>query len=55
MLERIALKNNPRLYLYHQILTTASKFFNIGQKENFKQEKIKLFKKNTKDIVLDGQ
>ena len=34
-----ALKNNPRLCLYHQILTTASKFFNINQKDNYKQEK----------------
>ena len=42
-IERKALKNNSRLYLYHQILTTAPKFFNISQKDNFKQEKIKLF------------
>ena len=53
-IERKALKNNSRLYLYPQILTTAPKFFNISQKDNFKQEKIKLFKKNAKDIVLDG-
>ena len=51
-IERKALKNNSRLYLYHQILTTAPKFFNISQKDNFKQEKIKLFKKNTKDMWI---
>ena len=28
-IERKALKNNSRLYLYHQILTAAPKFFNI--------------------------
>ena len=54
-LKKNALKNNPRLYLYHQILTTAPTFLNINQKDNFKPEKKKLFKKMTKDIVLDGQ
>ena len=33
----------------------APKFFNISQKDNFKQENRKLFRKNTKDIVLEGQ
>ena len=54
-IEKKALKNNPRLYLYHQILTTTPKFFNISQTDNFKQENRKLFRKNTKDIVLEGQ
>ena len=54
-IERKELKNNSWLFLYHQILTTAPKFFDIGQKGNFKQEKIKLLKKSTKDIILDGQ
>ena len=44
-LERKALKDNSRLYLYHQVLTSAQKFFNISREDNFKQEKIKLFKK----------
>ena len=47
-IERKALKNNSRLYLYHQILTAAPKFFNISQKDNLKQEKVKLFKKKYK-------
>ena len=54
-IEKKALKNNPRLYLYHQILTTTPKFFNISQKDNFKEENRKLFRKNTKDIVLERQ
>ena len=54
-IEKETLKNNPRLYLYHQILTTSPKIFNINQKDNFKQEKKKLFKKTIKDVVLDGQ
>ena len=53
--EKKALKNDSRLYLYHQILMRAPKFFNISQKDNFKQENRKLFRKNTKDIVLEGQ
>ena len=44
-IEKRALKNNSRLYLYHQILTSTPKFFNISQKDNFKQENRKLFKK----------
>ena len=54
-IEKRALKNNSRLYLYHQILTSTPKFFNISQKDNFKQENRSLFKKNTKDIVSEGQ
>ena len=49
-LKKKTLKNNPRLYLYRQILMTAPKFFNINQKDNSKQEKKKLFKKATQDI-----
>ena len=37
-IEGKALKNNPRLYLYHQILTILEKIFNIGQKDNFKRK-----------------
>ena len=33
----------------------STKNFNINQKDNSKQEKKKLFKKATKDIVLGGQ
>ena len=44
-LERKALEDNSLLYLYHQVLTSAPKFFNISREDNFKQEKIKLFKK----------
>ena len=54
-LKKKTLKNNPRLYLYRQILMTAPKFFNINQKDNSKREKKKLFKKATQDIVLGGQ
>ena len=54
-IEKKTLKNNPRLYLYHQILRAAPKFFNVSQNDNFKQEKKKVFNKNTRDIVLDQQ
>ena len=39
------------MYLFlFEILTTASKFFNISLKDNFKQEKRTIFIKNTKNI-----
>ena len=44
-LERKALEDNSLLYLYHQVLTSLPKLFNISREDNFKQEKIKLFKK----------
>ena len=52
--EKQALKNHPRLYLYHHILKSVPKFFNIRQKDYFTQQIKKIFKKNTKDIILEG-
>ena len=49
------LKNPPRLYLYHQILTSPPKIFNINQKNDFEQQKRTLLKKTTKDIILSGE
>ena len=43
------------LYVYHQILTTEPKVFNINCKENFNQEHKKFVQKSTKDIVLGRQ
>ena len=40
------------MYLYHHILTTAPKRFNIGQTDNFNQEKRKPFKKRTKGSFI---
>ena len=34
-LEKKALKNHPRLYLYHQVLMSAPKSFNISRKDDF--------------------
>ena len=53
-LEKEALKNHPRLSLYHQILMSVPKFFNISQKDDFTQQTKTLFKRNTKDIILEG-
>ena len=36
-LENKALKEHPRLYLYHQILMSTPKIFNISQKNDFTQ------------------
>ena len=52
-LEKEALKNHPRLYLYHQILISVPKIFNISQKDDFTQQIKTLFKRNTKDIILE--
>ena len=52
--EKNALKNHPRLYLYHQVLTSTLKNFNITQKNDFTQQRKVLFKRNTKDIILEG-
>ena len=49
------LKNPPRLYLYHQILTSPPKIFYINQKNDFEQQKRTLLKKTTKDIILSGE
>ena len=45
-------KNTPRLYLYHQILMSQPKTFNIKQKDNFESQNKKLIRRNTKDIIL---
>ena len=39
-----ALKNTPRLYLYHQILMSSPKIFNINQKNDFKKQNRTLLK-----------
>ena len=49
-----ALKNHPRLYLYHQSLMSAQKIFNINQKDDFTQQIKTFLKRNTKDIILEG-
>ena len=54
-MEKKALKNTPRLYLYHQILLSSSKLFNINQKNGFTQPKKTLLKRNTKDIILSRE
>ena len=53
-LENTALKNHEGLYLYHQILISVPKIFNINQKSDFDQHTKVIFKKNTKDIILKG-
>ena len=54
-MEKKALKNTPRLYLYHQIVLSSSKIFNINQKNGFTQPKKTLLKRNTKDIILSRE
>ena len=39
-MEKKSLRNHPRLYLYHQILTSTPKTFNISQKKKKKKKKI---------------
>ena len=53
-LEKKALKNHLRLYLYHQILMFVPKFLNISQKDDFTQQIKTIFKRNTKNIILEG-
>ena len=53
-LEKEVLKNHTRLYLHHQILMSVPKIFNISQKDDFTQQTKTLFKRNTKDIILEG-
>ena len=44
-MEKKALKNSPRLYLYHQILMSSPKAFSINKKKNdFKQQNRTLLK-----------
>ena len=54
-MEKEALKNNPRLYLYHQIIMSSPKIFNINQKNDFMQQNKTLIKRNAKDIILSGE
>ena len=54
-MEKKALKNNPRLYFYHQILMCQPKIFNINQKNDFEHQNRTLLKRTTKDIVLSGE
>ena len=54
-MEKKALKNTPRVYLYHQILVTQPKIFDINQKDNFESQNKKLIRRNIKDIILSGE
>ena len=54
-MEKKALKNVPRLYLYHQMLMLNLKIVNINQKGDFRSLKPSLIKKTTKDIILSGE
>ena len=51
-MEKQALKNNPRLSFYHQILMSQPKIFNINQKNYFKHQNRT---QNTNDIALSGE
>ena len=54
-LEGEVLKNHPRPNLYHQILMSTPKIFDINQNDDFTQQNKSLFKRNTKDKVLEGR
>ena len=54
-MEKDALKNTPRLYLYRHILMLSPKILNINEKNDFKQQKKTLLKRNTKDIILSRE
>ena len=54
-MEKDALKNTPRLYLYNQILTSTPKIFNINYKNYLTQQNKTLLKWNTQDIILSGE
>ena len=45
-MEKKALKNTPGLSLYHQILMSQPKIFDIRQKDNFERQKKTLVKRN---------
>ena len=49
-LENTALKNHARLWLYHQILMSVPKIFNINQKSDFDQHGKTIFKKMQKGL-----
>ena len=46
------LKSHPRLNFYHPILISAPNIFELCQKDDFTQPQKSLFKRNTKNIVL---
>ena len=48
-------ESNKCLFLYHEILMSKPKSFNLDHKENFEQKNIKLILRNTKDIALEEQ
>ena len=54
-MEKKALKNKPRLYLYHQILMQQPRIVNIKQKVGFEPINRSNIKKSIKDIVLIGE
>ena len=54
-MEKEVLKNNPKLYLYHQIIMSSPKIFNKNQKNDFIQQDKTLLKQNTKGIILSGE
>ena len=54
-MKKEALKNSQRLYLYHQIIMSSPKIFNVKQKNDFIQQNKTLLKRNTKDIILSGE
>ena len=54
-MEKEALKNNPRLYLYHRIIMSSPKTSNIKKKNDFIQQNKTLLKWNSKDIILSGE
>ena len=54
-MKKKALKSNPRLYFYHQILISQPKIFNINQKNDFKHQNRTLLKRNIKDTVLSAE
>ena len=52
--KKIALKDTPRLYLFHQILTIHPKIVNINQKNDFEPLNQPVIQKVAKDIILSG-
>ena len=52
--ENEALKQHKQISIYHQILTSAVKYFPLEQKKKFESKKQLIFK-NARDFVLEGQ
>ena len=50
-LENTALKKHARVYLFHQILISVPKIFNINQKSDFDQHTERIFKKKIQKIL----